>query len=169
MVDARKKQYRTIKLYLETSIWNFLDAPDSPEKMAMTRNLFSKIFTTEYLAGFISTLVMDEISRSQLARRNILEGFISYYQPIVLEVTPDFKKLAKRYVQSNILTQRYFTDLFHLAIATVNQIDIVVSWNLRHIVKQRTIRETNTINRELGYREINIMTPERAIEHVSRT
>ena len=47
--------------------------------------------------------------------------------------------------------------------------DAVVSWNLRHIVKMKTINETNTINREMGYNKIEIMTPQKVIEYVSRT
>jgi len=48
----------------------------------------------------------------------------------------------------------------HIAIATVNGIDSVVSWNLEHIVKIKTIVEVNRINIKKGYKQIFIITPE---------
>lgn len=86
-----------------------------------------------------------------------------------MDSSPEFDELADIYVNADILSPKYFTDLYHIAIATVHAMDIVVSWNLRHIVKKKTIRETNTINRKMGYNEIKILTPEKVLTYVSRT
>ena len=169
MASANNERNRIINLYLETSVWNFLHAPESSEMMEDTLDLFMDIKYQNLMRGNISTIVIDEINRSQFERRNILEGFISNYSPIVLGVTPEFNDLARSYLDSKIISPRYNVDLFHIAIATVHDMDIVASWNLRHIVKERTIRETNTINRTMGYGEIKIMTPQKVIDYVSRT
>lgn len=163
------KNGNELKLYLETSVWNFLEAPKSFEKMSLTKLLFNKIHQTIHISEYVSTIVIGEIQRSKLSRKLLLERFLTCYKPIILKASPEFDELADLYIEADILSQKYFTDLYHIAIATVNSMDIVVSWNLRHIVKAKTIRETNTINREMGYDEIKILTPQKVLAHVSRT
>ena len=63
-----------------------------------------------------------------------------------------------------IFPSKYRDDGLHIAIATVHQIDVVVSWNLRHMVKLRTRREVKAINIVEGYKEIEICTPMEVIE-----
>ena len=56
-----------------------------------------------------------------------------------------------------------FTDLAHIAYAVVYQCDVVVSWNLKHIVRLKTKVAVNGINKQLGYREVEIIAPEGVI------
>jgi len=58
-----------------------------------------------------------------------------------------------------ILTPKYFEDLLHIAIATINNIDILVSWNFKHIVHYEKIKLFNAVNLELSYKTINIFSP----------
>lgn len=58
------------------------------------------------------------------------------------------------------MPEKFINDALHIAIATVNGIDTVVSWNLEHIVKLKTIVEVNKINLKNGYKQIFIVTPE---------
>lgn len=169
MVHARKGRDRVIKLYLETSVWNFLHAFDSPEKMGITRNIFKEQFTNEVISIYISTFVLEEISRSSEERRRLLETFITTYDPIILVPNQAFKILSKKYISADILPERYHNDLFHIAMASVHKMHAVVSWNLKHIVKRRTIELTNTINIENGYKPIEIFKPQDVITYVSRT
>jgi hypothetical protein len=47
----------------------------------------------------------------------------------------------------------------HIAIATTNNIDILGSWNFKHIDHFDKIRLFNSINGELGYKQIEIFSP----------
>ena len=69
-------------------------------------------------------------------------------------------KLAKIYVSGGIIPERFLNDALHIAIASVNGIDTVVSWNLEHIVKIKTMIGVNKINLDRGYKQIFIVTPE---------
>ena len=55
-------------------------------------------------------------------------------------------------------------DALHLAFATLASADLLVSWNLRHIVNDRRIRLVNAVNRELGQKSPDICTPSRLLE-----
>jgi len=57
------------------------------------------------------------------------------------------------------LTPKYFNDGLHIAIATISNIDIIVSWNFKHIVHYDKIRLFNSVNIESGYKSIDIYSP----------
>lgn len=49
--------------------------------------------------------------------------------------------------------------MLHIAIATIAEVDVVVSWNFRHIVRLEKIRFFNGVNLELGYKPLSIYSP----------
>jgi hypothetical protein len=74
-------------------------------------------------------------------------------------------RLANIYVQSGIIPARFATDALHIATATINNIDFIVSLNFQHIVKHKTIIETEVINAREGYKRIFIHTPAEVINY----
>jgi hypothetical protein len=72
--------------------------------------------------------------------------------------------LAEKYVEEGLIPQKYKDDAFHLAAASVYNCDIVLSWNFTHIVKAKTIFGVNGVNNMLGYRHIEIISPESLTE-----
>ena len=69
-----------------------------------------------------------------------------------LVVDDEVAELANSYVERSILTSNYYDDALHVALASVNSVEVLVSWNFRHIVHFDKIRRFNAVNRELGYR-----------------
>lgn len=67
------------------------------------------------------------------------------------------------YILQGTLSRRHLVDALHVASAVVADRDVVVSWNLRHLVKVKTRREVNAANLLNGYRTIEIATPEEMI------
>jgi len=63
-------------------------------------------------------------------------------------------------MEGGVVPVRFRDDAVHIAVAVVNDLDVVVSWNLEHMVKLRTRTRVNAINRLNGYKEIEICTPE---------
>jgi hypothetical protein len=47
----------------------------------------------------------------------------------------------------------------HIALATIDEVDMLVSWNFKHIVNFDKIRQFNTVNKELGHKLIRILSP----------
>ena len=148
---------KKLKLYIETSVWNFLFAEDAPDKQRETSRFFEEIHSGDYEL-FISTLVIAEIERAQELVRNKLLGKIDEIEPDVLAITREVDELALKYSGACFLSEKAFDDLTHAAVATVNRMDFLVSWNLKHIVKVKTIAGINEINLIEGYRELKICT-----------
>ncbi len=68
-------------------------------------------------------------------------------------------KLAETYITEGALTNKSYNDALHIALATINNADVLASWNFKHIVNLDRIKLYNSINLRFGYRLIEIRTP----------
>ena len=67
-------------------------------------------------------------------------------------------------INAVIIPKKFITDAVHIAVATINEMDAIVSWNFQHIVKMKTIRLTEAANLKHGYRKIMIHSPTEVID-----
>jgi len=79
----------------------------------------------------------------------------------IIELTFDEESelLSREYIKEQIVGLKSLVDCQHIATATVNNIDILVSWNFKHIVNLDKIRLYNAVNLKKGYKPIEIRTP----------
>ena len=77
----------------------------------------------------------------------------------ILESSVEAEKLADIYISENILPTKYRTDGLHIALATVNDLDMIISLNFQHINKVKTKIMTGNINIREGYKPIYIASP----------
>ena len=89
-------------------------------------------------------------------------GLLLQSQAVRITTTEETNDLAMRYVVENVVTNDSFADCLHVALATLAQADVLVSWNLKHMVKRSD--EYKNVNKTLGYPEIEILTPEKFME-----
>ncbi len=90
----------------------------------------------------------------------IPEDFIEH-----LKLTPEAKALADKYIDAKVVGKTSKADCQHIAIATLNKADVLVSWNFRHIVNLDRIRGYNGINYQNGHNMIEIRTPKEIIKY----
>jgi predicted nucleic acid-binding protein len=154
---------KRLKIYIETSVWNFLITKDSPEKRSLTEHFFREVDQRKHEI-FVSDVVMDELSEAAEQRRNALRELIHRYEPGRLLANADFEYLAAGYLKAGIVPERFENDLLHIAIAVAHNMDLVLSWNMKHIVKYRTKVEVNSINLREGFRAIELLTPEEVVD-----
>jgi len=154
---------KKIKYYLDTTIFNFVFAEGDTEKKDITVKLFKDLPSISN-GIYISDEVIREISRAPEPRKSQLVGQLEETNPLLLEVDIETEELAERYVKEGIIPERYRSDAVHIAVAVINGIEVIVSWNFEHIVKLKTRVMVNGINRLLGYHEIEICSPEEVIE-----
>ena len=64
----------------------------------------------------------------------------------VLKVDESAIELANQYQRRRILTPKFYDDGVHIALATIAEADVLVSWNFKHIVKFDKIRLFNGVN-----------------------
>jgi len=141
--------------YLDTSVISALFDERNPERKSLTETFFKGIGSFE---SFISEITVAEIERTpDVGLRRKMKETVS--QLSVLPLTDDVEWLANEYVRYGAIPEGYHEDAYHIAIAVINDIDYLLSWNFKHIVRKKTrdiVRMVNTLNR---YKQIEIMTP----------
>lgn len=127
---------------------------------------FSDKLLTEFKKGtkkmMISDLVVEEL---ETAREEIREQPLKIPFKHLIHCKNSFKAitLANKYIAGGALTNSSHADAVHIATATMQGADIVASWNFKHMVNTDKIAIFNTINKDEGYRSIEIMTPREII------
>ena len=67
--------------------------------------------------------------------------------------------MALKYIDEKVVRKTSYTDCLHIALATIYQADLLVSWNFKHIVNIERIRGYNSINIKNGYKQLEIRSP----------
>ena len=155
---------RKLKVYLETTLYNFYVDEDRGDAHNDTVRLFKEIAAGKYEA-YTSDYVTDELQLAPPEKRNKMIALYSEYNIKVLEPETEASRLADLYVSEGVIPQKYRTDGLHIAIATVHGLDLIISMNFEHIVKHKTEKMTGAINTLNGYRAIEIVSPMEVIEN----
>lgn len=149
---------RKQRIYLDTSVISHLDAPDTPEKMAHTLQLWEQIQAGEYDV-VLSQVDFDELERCTNEKLVILTDFLRLIKYSRVESDSATVELASKFIDFGILKAKSFDDCRHIAAALLSGCDIIVSWNFKHIVNTDTIIGTRKIVAAGGYKDIIICTP----------
>ena len=156
---------RVPTIYLETTIFNFPFANDAPQYQADTKRLFAEIKAGKF-KPFTSKYVVQELENTKdIEKMKQMEATITNYGAIVIPASDEIVRLANVYVTTGVIPKRFITDALHIAAATVAGLDYIVSLNFRHIVKHKTIFETEVINTREGYKRVFIHTPAEVIDY----
>ena len=142
------------KLYIDTSvIGGYFDEEFQKETIL----LFERIAEAKFDIYF-SEINETELSLAPPHIRNV-RALIpeECYHFLILD--EDAKELASAYINEGALGKASLNDAYHIAIASVNRLDCLVSWNFKHIVNFNKIKLFNSINLKLGYPLIDIRTP----------
>ena len=143
-----------LRLYIDTSvIGGYFDE----EFMEATHSFFKRIEAKEFLIYF------SEVNETELilAPQNVKDVKLKIPKECLryLEVDDEVELLAQTYISEKALGKASSNDAYHIALASVNRLDCLVSWNFKHIVNFDKIKQFNSINLKLGYSLIDIRTP----------
>jgi len=106
----------------------------------------------------LSSLTVQELAAAPVeVRRRLASVPESHIETLQLDT--EARELADAYITASVLTSKMRADAQHIAIATVARIDVLVSWNFKHIVNLQRIRGYNSVNLRRGYPMIEIRTP----------
>lgn len=82
-----------------------------------------------------------------------------------VEITEEINQLAELYIREKVVGETSIDDCRHIACATINKVDYLVSWNFKHIVNVFRIRGYNAINLKNGYIQLDIRSPKDIISN----
>jgi hypothetical protein len=152
------------KLYLETTMFNFFFYGKAKEKQVYTKRLFDDIAAGKY-EPYTSDYVMNEIRRASNEKFDSMRSLFDKYKITVLHDSDEIERLGAIYVSKGIIPEKYKDDAIHIAAATVNELDFVLSYNYNHIVKLKTIIGTGLVNRMEGRPQVGLSTPKEILDY----
>lgn len=142
------------RIYIDTSV---IGGCFDPEFEKWSNGLITDFNNGIYIP-VLSEITTIEINKApefvKLKYTEILE-----LKPEILVVGDETLELLQAYNAHNILGEKFRNDLLHIALATVSEVDILVSWNFKHIVHFDKIMLFNAVNIELGFKPLNIFSP----------
>jgi predicted nucleic acid-binding protein len=151
-----RKDKATMKqrIYIDTSV---IGGCFDKEFKEWSDKLFDEFRTGNKIA-VISDITLDELSFSRLEVRIHLDTIPNNFKEYILN-DEQSEELADLYIKEKAVTQKSHEDALHIAIATINKVDVLVSWNFKHIVNLDRIRKYNAVNLMNGYSMLEIRNP----------
>jgi len=148
------------RFYLDTSVFGGYYDTEFEE---ITKKLFDQI-VKDGIKIMYSELTKNELinapDRVKDFIKSLPENLISH-----IDITDESLILADKYIAEKVVGQTSREDCIHIALATINRADVLVSWNFKHIVNLTRIRGYNSVNLKTGYPSIEIRSPKELIQY----
>jgi predicted nucleic acid-binding protein len=148
-----------MKIYADTSVFGGVFDEEFSEP--------SKEFFAEVSRGRFQLIVSAIIQSEVVAAPEVVRQLFERYLPAatIVEVSDKALGLRDAYLDAGILTSRSSNDAMHVALATISECALIVSWNFRHIVHFDKIPKFNAVNALHGYQSIGIFSPSQVIDY----
>ena len=146
------------RIYVDTSVFGGYFEVEFEQ---WTKPFIEKFITGEYKLLY-SQLTDIELKRAPEQIQNLVKSISVEYIEF-LPVTDAADRLANQYIHENVVGKTSIEDCRHIALATLNNADILASWNFKHIVNVTRIRGYNSVNYRYGHKILEIRTPREII------
>ena len=144
---------KKLRIYVDTSVvGGCFDA-----EFQLWSNAIMEDFRQGKFALVLSDITAAEVQPAPRAVQALYAELLLIAE--VLPVTEEALRVLDEYEHHGVLGPRFRNDMLHIALATAAEVDVLVSWNFRHIVRLDKMQQFNGINLELGYRPLAIYSP----------
>ena len=138
------------RIYIDTSVvGGYFDE----EFKEVTRGLFKRLEDNEIIFVVSDLLDLELIGSPEKVRELLHKYPTDKFERV--ELTEESIELADKYIAEKVVGPTSLEDCRHIALATINKVDVLASWNFRHIVNLDRIKGYNSVNLKLGYQMIN--------------
>ena len=142
------------RIYIDTSVFGgFFDEEFAEHTIPLFDRLKNDEFTLLY-----SIVTEEELETAPQKVKELVKS-IKIDNTEFLEASSESIDLASEYISEKVVGQTSFADCLHIALATINRADFLISWNFKHIVNVQRIRGYNSINIKNGYKQLEIRSP----------
>jgi predicted nucleic acid-binding protein len=143
------------KLYLDTSVPSAFFDTSKPMRQLITQKWFE--YESQGYELYISALTIEEIEKLRNPEKLLnIRNLLTNSNVSLLDITKEAIALGEEYIQCGAIPPSEPEDAYHIAIATVNNIETLASWNFKHIVSINPIRKIHDINLKRGYQIVEI-------------
>ncbi|OYU84055.1 MAG: PIN domain protein [Flavobacterium sp. BFFFF2] len=151
---------KTPRLYFDTSVFGGIYDIEFKQE---TEQLFEMVKNGKLICVY-SDLCEYELEN---APEKVKNHFLSLEKSQIefVEITEEINQLAEEYIKEKVVGETSIDDCRHIACATINKVDYLISWNFKHIVNVFRIRGYNAINIKNGHIQLDIRSPKEIISN----
>jgi predicted nucleic acid-binding protein len=149
-----------LSVYVETSVVSYLVARPSQNIITAANQLVTQEWWDNHRSKFevfISQLVIDEASQGNTEEANKRLAILN--DMALLTLNDKIVKLGYRFLQDKGLPAKATDDAYHIAYATVHQINYLLTWNCKHIANAQIQQKLRQISAQEGYELPILCTP----------
>ncbi len=151
---------RKLLVYVDASV---IGGCEDDEFKADSLALWRRFVDGRYMLVLSEHTIRELLGAPPAVRNHVVE--IPRENQVILPDQPEAAALAEAYVKRGVLGPGSYSDALHIALATIHRVDVLVSWNFRHIVNFGRIRLFNAVNLEEGLGSIEIRTPKEVLDY----
>ena len=148
---------------METTVFNYYFDEDRPGREDVLR-LFEAIRAGEFEV-YTSDYVVQEIENAPEPKRSGMLALVEDYGLNVLHTSLKVRLLGEIYVEKGIIPASHLLDSLHVAMASVYELDCIISYNFHHINRNKTRLMTASVNKEEGYSGVMIATAKEVLNN----
>jgi hypothetical protein len=148
------------RIYIDTSV---VGGYYDEEFKEATIQLFERLDKHEVIFVVSDLLDLELINAPQLVREHLLKYSADKFQRV--ELTKEAVILADTYIDEKVVGSTCLEDCRHIALATIHKVDVLASWNFKHIVNLERIKGYNSVNVRLGYSMLEIRSPKDLVNY----
>ena len=149
---------KKLRIYVDTSV---LGGCFDSEFDQWSNRLLEAFRRGEYIP-VLSSVVAGEVEQAPEPVKEVHAELIAAGAELLM-VSAEALELLGQYQAKKILGPKFQNDMLHIALATIADADLLVSWNFRHIVRLDKIRLFNAVNIECGYKALTIYSPREVV------
>ncbi|MYA67862.1 MAG: type II toxin-antitoxin system VapC family toxin [Gammaproteobacteria bacterium] len=144
-----------LRIYVDTSVFGGCEDEKFQEESL-------QLFEAFYCGT--ATLVYSEVTERELKNAPLsVRAIIKRIPEAHFETLPETEQahsLAKAYIEAGAVGPKHFNDALHVAIASIGEVDVIASWNFKHLVRPGRVQAYNVVNERRGHPKIDIQFPE---------
>lgn len=148
------------RMYFDTSVFGGVYDREFEKE---TKQLFKMVELGEIVCLYWELTIAELENAPEKVKKHFLKVLTANTEKV--ELTSTGRELGTMYLQAKVGGPTSLDDCLHIAIATINKADILISWNFKHIVNVFRIRGYNSINIREGHQQLDIRSPNEIIRH----
>ena len=148
------------RFYFDTSVFGGVYDTEFDEE---TLQLFERVKLGKIICVYSDLTETELIKAPQNVKKYFRELPKENTERVI--VNGEIIELATKYLEEKVVGKTSFDDCIHIATATLNKVDMLVSWNFKHIVNIYRIRGYNSINIKMNYSSLEIRSPKEILEY----
>ena len=148
------------RLYFDTSVFGGVFDEEFEEISII---LFEKVKLGQIICVYSDLSIAELENAPEKVKKHFQELPPEHLE--IVEVSEEAFKLAEIYLEEKVVGKTSTDDCRHIATATINKVDYLISWNFKHIVNVFRIRGYNSVNLKNGYIQLDIRSPKEIVNY----